>query len=210
MDKMNLAEILFMAFASCFDAMTVSISYRTSGIEFPLRSVAAMTLIHGLGMAFALFAADAVLPFSPEVCIRIGAVLIILIGLLGVIRPALSAADKKRDGALSQGSRLLALLMDETKADRDLSKSLSVKECIPLSLAVASDACAVGICVGPSLDSLGKLFTSGATLVVCFILVLFGRSIGAAIHSRLGGRSFLCYVQGGFLLALGLYMLIGK
>ena len=76
---MTITEIMLMALASCFDAMSVSVSYRISGIGFPLRCVAVMTLIHGFGMAFALFLADAVLPFSPETCIKLGAVLILLL-----------------------------------------------------------------------------------------------------------------------------------
>ena len=154
---MTITEIMLMALASCFDAMSVSVSYRISGIGFPLRCVAVMTLIHGFGMAFALFLADAVLPFSPETCIKLGAVLILLFGITGIIRPLLSKLDEKKNGELRTRSRLLALLIDETTADIDCSKTLSVKECIPLSLAVASDAMAVGICTGPSLSMAGKI-----------------------------------------------------
>lgn len=207
---MNLIEIMLMAFASCFDAFAVSVSYKTSGIAFPLRSVIVMTLIHGLAMVFALFAADAVLPFPPETCIVIGAVLIIVIGALGIIKPLISSADKKLGGAISRRSKLLALFIDETKADCDCSKVLSVKECIPLSFAVASDACAVGICVGPSLNTQNKLLTSISTLIVCFILILIGRLLGDGIHKKLGNKFNLSYIQGSFLLLLGLYMLIGK
>ncbi len=207
---MTITEIMLMALASCFDAMSVSVSYRISGIGFPLRCVAVMTLIHGFGMAFALFLADAVLPFSPETCIKLGAVLILLFGITGIIRPVLSKLDEKNNGELRTRSRLLALLIDETTADIDCSKTLSVKECIPLSLAVASDAMAVGICTGPSLSMAGKIFTSTATLAVCFFLVLIGRNLGTQINRRLGGKFNLSYIQGGFLLLLGLYMLIGK
>ena len=207
---MSIIEIMLMALASCFDAMSVSVSYRISGIGFPLRCVMTMTFIHGLGMAFALFLADAVLPFSPQTCIKLGAVLILMFGITGILKPILSRIDRKQGGKLSKSSRAMALLIDETTADTDNSRSLSVKECIPLSLAVASDAMAVGICTGPSLSTGGKIFTSSATFVVCLILVLIGRNLGTQINRRLGGRFDLSCIQGGFLLLLGMYMLIFK
>lgn len=204
---MHMIEILLLAASSCIDAMGATVSYRVSGIRFPIASVLVMTFVHGMGMAFALFFADAVLPFSTETCIKIGAVLLICFGLMGLARAALTDDRKKR---LANRFKFLSLFLDETAADKDGSRSLSCKETLPVSLAVATDAFAVGICAGPTLSDGGKIITAAVTLGVCFVLILAGRAFGKGLHRLMGGRFDLSYIQGTFLLLMGFYMLFTK
>lgn len=204
---MSFTEIIMLAAASCFDAMGATVSYRASGIRFPLSAQLVMTFIHGAGMAFALFLAEAVLPFSPDVCIKIGAVVLILLGVFGIVRASL---DNKKKKELSQKAGLLGVIFDETAADRDGSRSLSCIEAVPVSLAVATDAFAVGVCVGPSLSFDEKLITAGVTLVVCFVLLTVGLCFAKGIRRVLRERFELSFIQGAFLLLMGVYMLFTK
>lgn len=204
---MHIIEILMLACSSCLDAMGATVSYRVSGIRFPLSSVAVMTVVHGAGMAFALFFADAVLPFSTDTCIKIGAVLLIAFGVMGLMRAGLSDNAKER---IINRFGFLSLFLDETKADTDGSRSLSCKETLPVSLAVATDAFAVGICVGPSLSDGGKILTALVTLAVCFVLILTGRAFGKGLRRLMGDRFDLSYIQGSFLVLMGIYMLVTK
>lgn len=204
---MHLIEILVLAASSCLDAMGAAVSYRVSGIKFPLPSVVVMTLVHGAGMAFALFFADAVLPFSTQTCVKIGAVLLILFGIFGLWRAMMSEQAK---GRIINRFRFLSLFFDEKYADKDCSRSLSCKETLPVSLAVATDAFAVGICVGPSLSDSGKIITALVTLFVCFALVTAGLAFGKGLRKLLGDRFDLGFIQGSFLLLMGFYMLFTK
>ncbi len=204
---MSFFEILMLAVASCFDAMGVAVSYRASGIRFPLSAQLVMTIIHGVGMAFALFLAQAVLPCSPEACIKVGAVVLLLLGVFGIIRASL---DKRKKSELASRVGALGVIFDETAGDRDGSRSLSCIEAIPVSLAVATDAFAVGVCVGPSLDFNEKLITAGATLLACFVLLSVAMCFAKGIRRLFGERFELSFVQGAFLLLMGIYMLFTK
>lgn len=204
---MHMIEILALAASSCIDAMGAAVSYRVSGIRFPLRAVIVMTLVHGAGMAFALFFADAVLPFSTDTCVKIGAVLLIFFGIFGLWRAVISESTKER---ILKRFRFLSLFLDERYADKDCSHSLSCKEALPVSLAVATDAFAVGICVGTALSTQGKLLTALVTLVVCFVLIVIGLAFAKGLRRLLGDSLRLDFIQGSFLLLMGFYMLFTK
>ncbi len=187
---MQFFEILLLASASCLDAMGTAISYRVSGIKFTVGSVAVMTFIHGAGMALSLFLSDAFLPFSPEVCVKLGAVFLIFMGIAGLMRASgqLDPDNDKKTGA----------------------KTLRAAEALTVSLGVATDAFVVGISTGPMLDTTEKILTATITLFVCLALIIFGITLGKGLGRVFGNRAWLSFAQGIFLMFMGGFMLITK
>ncbi len=187
---MQFFEILLLAAASCLDAMGTAISYRVSGIKFTVGAVVIMTLIHGAGMALSLFLSDAFLPFSPEVCVKLGATLLIFMGIAGLMRAS---------GQIQS---------DDNKKPR--TKTLRAAESLTVSLGVATDAFVVGISTGPMLDTAEKILTATITLFVCLLLIILGITLGRGLGRMFGNKAWLSFTQGIFLMLMGGFMAFTK
>lgn len=184
------------AFAACF-------AYGTEGIRIPVRSA---LLIGGIGTGVLLLSMLAAAPFKqllpPAACGMVGNGLLLLIGLLSVFQNSLKAfLSKKSGGGKSLHFRwadisfAVTVYLDETKADADRSKTLSLREAAMLGLVL-------------SLDSFGAGFGSGFTVSHPLLLAVFSLLLHPAVillaqfcgRKTAGKLPRICSAAGGFLL----------
>ena len=100
-------------------------------------------------------------------------------------------------------SILLVIFLDETKADLDKSKSLSIKEASFLGLALSVDSLASGFSGGLGISQ--GYFIYGVRL--CFFLGLIGIKLGSRIGEiislKISNRLDLSFLSGILLIILG-------
>lgn len=185
------------------DAFLACFAYGTAKIRIPFSSAC---LMGGIGTGVLLFSMLLSVPFQqilPEkFCTVAGSVLLFGIGLLSVFQNSLKAFLAKKQDAKKKLrfqwagiSFAITVYLDETKADADHSKVLSLKEAAMLGLIL-------------SLDSFGIGFSSGFLehhylYLTVFSLILHPAAILLAY--RLGRKAVgklpdSCSVIGGVLL----------
>ena len=150
-----LQGILFVT-ALCLDSLLASLAYASQKIRIPLKSafVTAMISTLFLGLSFLLSAPlSSLLPaWAASLCSGlVFAAMSVYCAFQGAIKRLLS--KKKRGIRLHYGSVQIVLdvYLDEKKADRDHSKTLSVKEACYLAITLSLDSLFSGLAMGFSL-----------------------------------------------------------
>lgn len=184
-----MTEDLLLVLAMITDTFFVSLSYAAAKIKIPAVSAIIISVISTAVLTFSLLLSKLILPFFPsEYCRIFGAVILGIIGLVQFFQNGLKSILRKHSGNGSLSFScfnigfVISVYLDETKADSDLSKTLSPKEAIPLSLALSADSLCGGLAAG--ISGSGILSVGFLSLIFGLFSIASGRRIGQHISGK--------------------------
>ena len=202
--------ISLLVLAVCIDSFATSITYGLGKIKIPFHCAFIINLIGAVIFAVSLIFADFISDRLNLKTIKIlSGGLLFTIGCLNLFLPFVKSILAHCKGKelfnleCVKKSILLVIFLDETKADLDKSKSLSVKEASFLGLALSVDSLASGFSGGLGISQ--GYFIYGVLL--CFSLGLIGIKLGARIGEiislKISNRLDLSFLSGILLIILG-------
>ena len=160
-----------LVIALSLDSFLASLAYGGEHIRIPWKSAVLISSIGVLFLSFSLYTAAFIQQFIPPyICRMISFAIFFMIGLSslfqGTIKSFLGTYKRKKLSFEYSGiSFVLDIYLDETKADADNSKLLSLKEALYLAVALSIDSLASGFALGirivQPLPGLGISFSVG-------------------------------------------------
>lgn len=178
---------LFIALTVNLDVFLAAVSYCSSGIRIPKRSAAVVCVFGSAVIGAAMLLSDLLTAhISAKMCSKASVFIIGFIGISVIFRSItrkLMSRVADRDLILKSGSfsLVIRLYLDDTAADTDNSKSLSVREAFALAAASSLDCAATGI--GCGLSDSAPLMTSLLTLLTGAAAIILGSLTGKKISS---------------------------
>lgn len=189
-----------LAAAVCMDTWFAAMGCSMSGIRIPKRCAALISVIGSVFLGISLLGGQILERLLPETLCRYGgAAVLCLIGGMQLAREGLKALFRSKKPHIRRKALglVIEICFDETLADADGSKTLSIREAVAFAAALSLDSLASGLGAGiaPEWIFLCLLLT----LVLGFALTL----LGAAAGRRIGHRH-LQWLGGVMLVILGI------
>lgn len=201
---------IFLAVIVSLDIFLVAASYSSSGIKIPLTSAAAISLISSAILGISLKFSEIISLYIPEaICCICGLVVLTAIGIVTVFKSIVRSIVKKLADKESISLKMnslgivVKLYLDDTAADFDKSKSLSLSEAAALALASSLDSAATGLNSG--MLGLNALIASVFAFITGCLAIFAGAPVGRKISSPT--RDF-SWVGGVLLIAFAVYSYI--
>ncbi len=187
---------IIIAFIMCIDIYLAAAAYCNSGIRIPALSAGAISLVSAAVLCISVEFSELLGRHVPASLFRIcGIVLLTSIGVLtiirSVVRTVMLRASENGGISLKKGNLVIRLYLDDTAADLDGSKVLSLGEALALSLVSSFDCAATGLGFGCH-DLNIPVLTLSAFICGCtalFLGDLTGKKISSLRHdlSWVGG-----------------------
>ncbi|MBC8571121.1 manganese efflux pump [Zongyangia hominis] len=181
--------MVLLVLALSTDALIASLAYGTNNIRITALPAAVISLVGSGFLVLSLVAAGVVRLFiSPAVCVGISFGLLFFIGFASFFQGLFKNYLRRRRGQKQvrfemQGVQfVLDIFLDETKADSDDSKDLSVRESLYLGLALSVDSLASGL--GSGLTAINVPLTVAIYAAVQFLVVMGGFSLGKKLRGK--------------------------
>ena len=187
-----------LALAVSVDTFFAAMGCSISGIRITKRCVVLVSVVGCLFMGVALLGSQVLSRILPEPLYRYGgAAVLCVIGLSELMKEGLQALFRARKPHWKRRALglVIEICFDETKADMDGSKDLSLGEMLSLAVVLSLDAFASGLTAGIAPE--WWLLCMGLTLVLGFVLTLLG-----AILGKRYARRHLQWIGGVMLLLL--------
>ena len=185
----SLFSMLLLVLALSIDALIASLAYGANNIHIALAPAAVISGVGTACLGLSLLAGGIIRQaVPPAVCSGISFGLRFLVGLVTLFEGLFKNYLRRRRGAKQvsfemQGIRfVLDVFLDETKADSDDSKDLSVRESLYLAAALSVDSLASGL--GSGLSDIPIFLTIAIYAVIQFIVVLAGFHLGKRLHGK--------------------------
>ena len=182
-------SMLLLVLARSIDALIASLAYGANNIHIALAPAAVISGVGTACLGLSLLAGGIIRQaVHPAVCSGISFGLLFLVGLVTLFEGLFKNYLRRRRGAKQvsfemQGIRfVLDVFLDETKADSDDSKDLSVRESLYLAAALSVDSLASGL--GSGLSDIPIFLTIAIYAVIQFIVVLAGFHLGKRLHGK--------------------------
>ena len=179
---------LFLALIVSLDTYLVSAAYCNSGIKIPAASGAVINILGAAVLGLSIKFSEIMGNFIPaNLCRRLGTVILVFIGafilLKGLVRNLVAHLSEKGELSLKiKGSSVvLKLYLDDTAADFDNSKVLSIGEAAALALASSLDSAAIGLSSG--MGEIDPAASSILTFLCGSAALLLGSLTGKKISS---------------------------
>lgn len=179
-------EILILVFSLVIDSFVASIAYGADKIKIPNLSVIIINVVSCAMLAISLLLGNYLENIMPKFLPKyISFFIFVCLGIYKLFEvffkkyiSNFSKLDKPLTFKLFDFKFALTVYIDETKADFDKSKKISIKESIYLALALSIDSLAVGF--GASFLSINPLLL----LIACFLLGILAIKLGCYIGSN--------------------------
>ncbi|MBE6875190.1 MAG: hypothetical protein E7496_00420 [Ruminococcus sp.] len=194
-------QACLLAFAVCMDTFFASIGCSMNGILIPKRCA---FLISAVGTAFltiSLYGAQILGRILPENVFRYaGFLILLLLGSSQIMKEMLTALFRKHRPHWKWNALglVISICFDETLADTDHSKTLSMREAIAYSSALSLDSLASGLGAGIQKQAVPACLL--LTFCAGFLLTMLGTKIGKICHTK----HHLSWLGGVMLLILAL------
>lgn len=202
--------ITLLVLAVCIDSFATSITYGIGKIKIPFHCALIINLIGSAMLAVSLIFADFISDrFTLKSIKVLSGCLLFFIGLVNLLFPFIKSIFVHCKGKelinfdCVKKSIILAIFLDEKKADLDKSNCLSIKEACFLGLALSVDSLASGFSGGLGISQ--GYFIYG--ILLCFFLGLIGIKLGSRIGElislKISERLDLSFLSGILLIILG-------
>lgn len=178
-------EACLLAAAVCMDVFFAAIGCSFSGIHIPKRCAALISAVGTVFLGISLLGGSLLGRLLPEVIFRYaGAFLLLAMGTVTLLKEALRAAFRARRPHIRRKALglVIEICFDETLADADGSKTLSMSEAFSFAAAMSIDSLASGI--GAGLTGAGIPLCLTLTLVLGYVLTILGSVLGRHCRSR--------------------------
>lgn len=196
-----LQEVILAVIIS-IDTFLAAAAYRSGSIKIPFLSAAVVVTFSALSLGLSLLLSSFLSGFIPvQICEISGFIILTAIGITTIfkslIRNLVRRLSQRGELSLHTGSSgiVVKLYLDDTAADFDCSKVLSLKEAIALALAGSLDSITTGLSTGyneidPVISTLFAFITGSAAIIFGS---LAGRKIASMNHdlSWLGGAALI-------------------
>lgn len=187
-----------LAAAVCMDTFFAAMGCSMSGITVPKRCAALISLVGTVFLGASLLMAQLIGQLFPAEVFRwVGAGILLVLGSLQVMKEGLTALFRAHPPHIRWKTLglVVEICFDETCADADGSKTLSLRESAAFSAALSLDSLASGLGAGIALPHLPLCL--GLTLLLGFVLTVAGCRLGRHCRSR------ATWVGGVMLIGLG-------
>ena len=187
-----LLEIMLLVVALSIDSFVASFAYGANKIKLPLSSITVINIICTLILGISLFLGSTIGSYIPVSLTKIFCFSILfLIGLIKLfdstsksfIKRKNKNINKKINFSMFNMSFILQIYVDPESADKDLSKSLSVKESAVLALALSMDALAAGF--GAGITNFSYTLILFSFLVVNTTLMIIACNFGGKVSDKI-------------------------
>ena len=189
-----------LAAAVCMDTFFAAMGCSISGIRIPKRCAALISVIGSAFLGVSLLGGQVLASLLPEsVCRYGGAAILCVLGGVQLAKEGLKALFRSKKPHIKRKALglVIEICFDETLADTDGSKTLSVREAVTFAAALSLDSLVSGLGAG---IGAGWIFPClGLTLVLGFVLTLSGAALGMTCSRR-----HLQWLGGCMLIALGI------
>ena len=182
-----MSQLLLLVIALSVDALMASVAYGASKIRIPLASKIALSGISSFSLFLAIKIGNGIGGLLPLGFARgFSFSVLFLLGMSRFLEGMLKESLKKHSASESpilfeflDFHFIVEVYTDNTKADKDHSKSLSVQEALTLGLILSLDGIAAGIGSG--------LLVKGTALVLIlsFLITLFAIKIGSLLGKKI-------------------------
>ncbi len=189
-------KILLLVFAVSIDGFAAALGMGSAGIKIPFRSAVIISFTGTFFLVFsAALAGAARFAASETFCSILSFVLLTALGIFNLLKNFLSELAKKNK--IREKNPAL-LLLDGTAADKDHSKSISVREAAALSIALSADSAVTGVSAG--FGSRGVLLLALLSFAVGLASVMIGQKLGKIAFSLI--NKDLGWICGAMLIVL--------
>ena len=183
---------LMLIIALCMDSFLVSLAYGIKNIHIPMRSIWLITSIETIVLGISFYGATKLYTvMNDEMCKYISAIIFLIIGISSIFQSTIKQYIRHHKGSIKihfkEISIVFDIIMDETKADLDHSKELSMKEASYLAFALSFDSLISGFAYGiqPTTIFLVLLLNLG----IGFIAIYAGFCVGH-YYKKIGNCNF--------------------
>ncbi len=201
---------IFLAVIVSLDIYLSALTYSGNNIRIPVSSAAAISIISASILGISLRFSEMLGRFIPEnICCICGLIVLTSIGIItvfkSVVRSLIKKLADKESVSLKMSSLgvVVKLYLDDTAADFDKSKTLSITEAAALALASSLDSAATGLNCG--VIGINPLTASLFAFISGFIAIGAGSLTGRKISSP--SRDF-SWVGGVLLILFAIYTYI--
>lgn len=201
-----LLQDIALVLAVSLDALIAAFSFGSEGIRIPPLSAIIISSVCTAVLAVSMLASSLIGGLIPEsLCRAAGAGILTIMGTVSMFQNMLKNALRKRQGEsgfkfrFSNIDFVICVYLDETKADCDGSKALSVKESAVLALTLSADSLASGF--GAGLSGSGAARIAAAGFITGIAAIALGGFIGKKVSCR---KPELSWLSGLILILLGL------
>ena len=200
-------ESILLVLSICIDSFVCSIAYGCNKIKVPFYSSLFISIICTTILGASLFLGNIFKIFIPlHYCRSFSFTILLILGLSRLFEGVFKSLLRKKYISekpikLKLFDFILLIYVDETMADIDNSKILSIKESIYLAIALSLDSLAVGI--GASLAMKNYILTMILSLIINLLTILIGVFIGKSITRKLSLN--LSWLSGAILIVLAFF-----
>lgn len=204
-------EVFFLIVSLSLDSFISSFAYGADKIKIPIKPTLIISLVCSLALILSMLLGSLLKIYINSAVLKLLS-FIILFGL-GIIKLFDSFikkyiikhcdAYKRIEFSLFNFKFILNIYAEPVKADKDSSKILSIKEAIPLALALSFDSIAVGIGMGLIYTSYIEIFI--LSFIIGVISIILGVFLGNRISKNIDFD--LSWISGIILIILGIFKL---
>lgn len=190
MDVIVIFQTLILVMALAIDAFACSFAYGANQIKIPFKSTLLINVICTGLLGVGLFLGTALGSVFPEELVQwLAFTILFLLGISKIFESAIKRLIQKKRGIntkltfsfLSLGF-ILKIYANPEEADLDRSKELSLKEAIPLSIAIGLDGLSVGLGLG--MVAINTFLILGTSFVIGVFAVITGCFLGRIIAKK--------------------------
>lgn len=193
-----LFQAWLLVFALSIDAFVCSFSYGSSKIKIPFKSMILINVISTIMIVIGIYLSDFIILFlSDNGAMIIVFIILFTIGVIKLFESIIKSLIRKYEAL----SIILKIYADHEKADVDDSKELSLKEAIPLAIALGLDGLSVGIAIG--LTEINSLLIISLSLISDMLAILLGSYLGNKVAIKI--KINLSWLAGVVLILLALF-----
>jgi len=178
-------QACLLAVAVCMDTFFASMGCSLCGIHIPKRCALLISVIGTIFLGVSLSGAVFLTRILPETFLKYGGcVLLAVLGLVQLLKEGFSAFVQKRKPHFRRKALglVIEICFDETVADTDGSKILSLQEAPAFAMAMSVDSLFSGL--GAGLRSVEIPVCLGLTLLLGFALTVCGTYAGKRFQNR--------------------------
>ncbi|MEE5991797.1 MAG: manganese efflux pump [Oscillospiraceae bacterium] len=178
-------QACLLAVAVCMDTFFASMGCSLCGIHIPKRCALLISVIGTIFLGVSLSGAVFLTRILPETFLKYGGcVLLAVLGLVQLLKEGFSAFVQKRKPHFRRKALglVIEICFDETVADTDGSKILSLQETPAFAMAMSVDSLFSGL--GAGLRSVEIPVCLGLTLLLGFALTVCGTYAGKRFQNR--------------------------
>lgn len=192
-------QACLLAVAVCMDTFFGAVSCSMSGIAIPKRCALLISIVGTAFLGISVSFAQLLSNILPEIVFQYaGFVILLLLGSSQLMKKIVMALFQKCRPHWNWKALglVIDICFDETLADTDGSKTLSMREAIAYSAALSIDSLASGL--GAGIEKAWIPLCLSLTLLLGFLLTIIGCQIGLSCHEKIN----LSWLGGVMLLIL--------